>query len=264
MGRTSISIANVLRLLEEALPLQLQESWDNSGLQVGDPRQICRGALLCLDVTETVIEEALRRGCNLIIAHHPLLFHPLRRIGVEHVAERCVAMVIRHNIVVYAAHTNADSAPRGLNWLLAQRLGLRQPQILEPHASEVGAGLGYWGILPEAIPFDAFLGQVAELFDSKQVHHSSYIPKSINRAAVCGGAGAYLTERARGLGIEVMITGEAKHHDYIDAQGICLVTVGHHESEWPITTLFQQIIESKYPKICQIAETNTNPIICKH
>ena len=117
-------IYKVWEALTEKLPTALQESYDNCGLQVGDPSQIATGVLCCVDITEAVLQEAITKGCNMIIAHHPLLFKRLKQIGTSSYIERCVRLAIRHDLTIYAAHTNADNADGGLNYLLAEELGL--------------------------------------------------------------------------------------------------------------------------------------------
>ncbi len=125
-------IKDVLREIEELAPLPLQESYDNAGVQVGDVNQPATSALLCLDVTEEVVDEAIGLGCNLIIAHHPLIFKPLKKITGSNYIERCVIKACRNDIVIYAAHTNLDNANGGVNFYLANRLGLKNVRVLSP------------------------------------------------------------------------------------------------------------------------------------
>ena len=127
-----IRVHEVWDALEAKIPSALQESYDNCGLQVGDPSAVATGVLCCVDVTEAVIQEAIERGANVIIAHHPLLFKGLKRIGTSSYIERCVRLALQHGISIYAAHTSADNAPEGLNYLLARDLGLQQVRVLEP------------------------------------------------------------------------------------------------------------------------------------
>lgn len=125
-----MTIKQIIEALEAELPLWLQEEYDNCGLQVGDADQEATGALLCVDVTEEVIYEAVQRGCNLIVAHHPLLFRGLKRVGTGSYIERCVSLALKADLCIYAAHTNADNAPRGLNAYLAKDLGLMNTRPL--------------------------------------------------------------------------------------------------------------------------------------
>lgn len=125
-------IKDIIREIELFAPLPLQESYDNAGVQVGDVNQQAKAALLCLDVTENVIDEAIMLGCNLIIAHHPLIFKPLKRLTGSNYIERCVIKACQNNIVIYAAHTNLDNANGGVNFYLADLLGLKNVRVLSP------------------------------------------------------------------------------------------------------------------------------------
>ena len=130
--KKQMKISQIIELLEDFAPLGLQESFDNSGLQVGDISQQVKGILLCLDVTEEVLEEAMKLDCNLIIAHHPLLFKPVKKLTGKTYIERCVIKACKNDLVIYAAHTNLDNASGGVNFYLAEKLGLQNLQILSP------------------------------------------------------------------------------------------------------------------------------------
>ena len=127
-----IRIKDILKEIELYAPLPLQEDFDNSGVQVGDVNQLATGALLCLDVTEEVIEEAIDRDCNLIIAHHPLAFRAFKSLTGKNYVERCMMKACKHDLVVYAAHTNLDNAVGGVNYKLAEMIGLQNVRILSP------------------------------------------------------------------------------------------------------------------------------------
>jgi dinuclear metal center YbgI/SA1388 family protein len=127
-----IRIKEVLEALEEFAPPALQEGFDNTGIQVGETGQEAKGALLCVDVTEDVVEEALAKGCNLVIAHHPLLFKPVKSLRGATYIERCVMKACKYDMVIYAAHTNLDNVRRGVNGWLAERIGLNNTHILSP------------------------------------------------------------------------------------------------------------------------------------
>lgn len=125
-------IKEVIAAIQSEAPLYYQESYDNSGLQVGDTEQETTGALLTLDVTEEVLEEAIQLDCNLIIAHHPLLFKPLKKIGIHSSIERIIIQAVKNNVVIFAAHTNLDNLSTGVNLKIAEKLGICNPQILSP------------------------------------------------------------------------------------------------------------------------------------
>ena len=127
-----IKIKDILREIERYAPLPLQEDFDNAGVQVGDVDQFASGALLCLDVTEAVIDEAIEKDCNLIISHHPLAFRAFKSLTGSTYIERCMIKACKENIVVYAAHTNLDNVAGGVNYRLAELIGLQNVRILSP------------------------------------------------------------------------------------------------------------------------------------
>lgn len=125
-------VKDITNAIEEIAPLVYQESYDNCGIQVGDNNAEVTGALLTLDVTEEVIDEAISRKCNLIIAHHPLIFSGLKKIAGRNYVERIVIKAIKNDITIYAAHTNLDNMPDGVNNKIAEKLGLINKKILAP------------------------------------------------------------------------------------------------------------------------------------
>ena len=151
-----MKIKEVAEALERFAPLPLQESYDNAGLQIGLTDADASGVLLCLDVTEEIIEEAEREGCNLIIAHHPLLFRGLKCIADRNMVERCVRRAILAGITIYAAHTNLDNAEGGVNFAIAERLGLQNVRFLQPLPNGNG-GSGVVGELPHSLDALDFL-----------------------------------------------------------------------------------------------------------
>ncbi|MCO6490270.1 MAG: Nif3-like dinuclear metal center hexameric protein [Phaeodactylibacter sp.] len=129
-------IREVAAYLESIAPPVYQESYDNAGLIVGDPNAEVRGVLFCLDSTEAIIEEAIRKQCNLVIAHHPIVFRGLKRLTGRNYVERVVMQAIRHGIAIYAIHTNLDNVYfQGVNSRIAGRLGLLDTRLLAPKAN---------------------------------------------------------------------------------------------------------------------------------
>ncbi|RPD44632.1 Nif3-like dinuclear metal center hexameric protein [Hymenobacter sediminis] len=126
------TVQDLARVLERAAPLAYQESYDNAGLQCGDPQMEVRGVLIALDCTPAVVDEALRRGCNVVVAHHPLIFKPLKRLTGANEVEQTLLKAIRHDVALYAAHTNLDNVRHGVNRKLAEKLGLTNLRILDP------------------------------------------------------------------------------------------------------------------------------------
>ena len=127
-----VRIKDIANALEMFAPLPLQDGFDNAGLQIGLTEAEVAGVLLCLDVTEAVVDEAVALGCNLIVSHHPLIFSPLKRITGSNYIERCVIKALANGIAIYSAHTNIDNAPGGVNYRIAEKLGLQNVRILVP------------------------------------------------------------------------------------------------------------------------------------
>ena len=126
-----MTAASIIQILENFAPLAYQESYDNSGLQVGNAQDEVTGVLLTLDITEAVLEEAIARNCNLIIAHHPIIFGGLKKLTGGNYVQRIVQKAIKHDLLLYAAHTNMDNARAGVNRIIADRLGLTNTAILQ-------------------------------------------------------------------------------------------------------------------------------------
>ncbi|MGD0341983.1 MAG: Nif3-like dinuclear metal center hexameric protein [Bacteroidales bacterium] len=127
-----MKLKELCSFLDSAIPLSYQEDYDNSGLQIGLPDRDLNSALLTLDITEDVMDEAIAKSCDAIISHHPLIFRPIKRISGESVTERIVAKAIKNNIAIYSAHTNLDSIKGGVSFRMAQKMGLVNVGVLAP------------------------------------------------------------------------------------------------------------------------------------
>lgn len=127
-----IKVRHLLNFLEEQAPFSYQESYDNSGLIAGDPNQVIHGILVSLDATEAVVEEAITRGCNVIVSHHPILFRPIKSLTGKNHVERTLLAAIRSNISLVAVHTNLDNIHTGVNRKIGERLGLQDMKVLAP------------------------------------------------------------------------------------------------------------------------------------
>lgn len=125
-------LSEILQVIEELAPPHLQEAYDNAGLLTGSPDMKITGALICLDCIEEVIDEAIQKNCNLIIAHHPIIFGGLKKINGKNYVERTIIKAIKNDIAIYAAHTNLDNVISGVNRKMAEKLGLTDLKILSP------------------------------------------------------------------------------------------------------------------------------------
>ena len=127
-----MNVKSICELIEEVAPLSLQESYDNAGLLIGNRQMEINSVLVSIDITEEVIDEAIRKNCGLIISHHPLIFNGLKRLTGETEVQRCVAKAIKNDIAIYAAHTNLDNVLNGVSGKMAEKIGLKNIQILQP------------------------------------------------------------------------------------------------------------------------------------
>ncbi len=127
-----VTIKDVTGYLESLAPLDLQESYDNAGLIVGNDSTEVKGILVCLDSIEEVLDEAVKNNCNLIVAHHPIVFSGLKKLNGKNYVERTIIQAIQQNIAIYAAHTNLDNVQQGVNAKICERIGLKNSRILSP------------------------------------------------------------------------------------------------------------------------------------
>lgn len=275
-----MDIQQVLAALETFAPLPLQESYDNAGLQIGlTGEQDVTGALLCLDVTLDVVDEAIANGFNLIVSHHPLLFHGLKRICQNGTSvERIVMKAIQNNIAIISMHTNLDNAKGGVNFKMAEKLGLTDVRFLQPftrNGFEGGSGvIGKMSLnAPERGGFPAdedYITYIKKVFNAPcalcSQHTSSFCEaerlSSNLTVALCGGAGSFLLDEAKAQGADIFITGEMHYHEYFEALGdIQIVVLGHYETEQYTTELLQEILAKDCPKLPIRLAKSTNPII---
>ena len=243
-----MKIKKVIDALEQFAPLPLQESYDNAGLQVGLTEAEISGALLCLDVTEAVVDEAVQKGCNLIVAHHPLIFRKLAHVSDGSYVERAV--------------TNMDNALDGVNFKMAEKMGLADLQPLQGPVVD-GKWCGVVGTLPAPMPAEAFIRMLKERFGVASVRANELLRREVCRVALCGGAGSFMLADALRAGADAFVTGEMGYHEFFGhEQHIQICVIGHYESEQYTTEIFRDIISRECPEVkTSIAETQTNPIV---
>ena len=259
-----MKIKEVLSALERFAPLPLQESWDNAGLQLGLTETEVSGALLCLDVNERIVSEASQKGCNLIVSHHPLLFRGLKTISDLTDVQRTVMMAIQRGIAVVSMHTNMDNARGGVNFRIAQKLGLENVRFFaQKQVDGVEAGSGVVGELPESMAADDFIIAVKKAFGVECAMCNELLRRPISRVAICGGAGDFLLDEAVKNQADAFITGEMHYHQYFGyEQRIQICVIGHYQSEQYTAEIFEEIIRRECPSVKTFkAETCTNPIL---
>ena len=259
-----VKIKEVLSALERFAPLPLQESWDNAGLQVGLTETEVSGALLCLDVSETIVDEAIRKGCNLIVSHHPLLFRGLKTISDLTDVQRTVMKAIENHICVISMHTNMDNAQGGVNFKMAEKLGLKSVHFFALKTVDgIEAGSGVIGELKSPLAAREFVQAVKKAFGVECAMCNELLQRPVSTVAVCGGAGDFLLDEAVASGADAFITGEMHYHQYFGyEQRIQICVIGHYQSEQYTSEIFRDIIARECPGVrTVIAETCTNPIL---
>lgn len=285
-----MKLKEIKSFLEGMAPLAVQESWDNSGLQIGCSDKDIHKVMVCLDLTEAVLDEAEAIGADLVISHHPLIFKGLKSISGSTYQERCVCKAILSDIAVYSAHTSLDNILGGVNHKIASLLGLSSLRWLDSGESAEGcdekcggaaegkcgesaegkyggadavaraSGSGLIGELKEPVAAAEFLSTVKTIFSVKALKHSPLSSTTTIRSiALCGGAGAFLLPQAVAKGADCFISGEFHYHDYFDP-GTLLIELGHYESEQFTQDLLKESLERAFPEL-EIVKTsiNTNP-----
>ncbi len=255
-------IGAVTTYLESIAPAHLQESYDNAGLIVGDPTAEVSGILTTLDCTETVVEEAIERGCNLIVAHHPIVFRGLKRFNGANYVERTVIKAIKENVAIYAIHTNLDNVRSGgVNERIAQRLRLEHLRLLAPKDETGNIGSGMVGELAEARSATDFLRHLKSSMELALVKYTP-VSHTIKKVAVCGGSGSFLLGKAKAAGADAFVTSDFKYHEFFDGEGeVMICDIGHYESERFTTRLLAELLTKEFPTFAVLCtKRNTNPV----
>jgi dinuclear metal center YbgI/SA1388 family protein len=361
-----MQIKELIAAIEVFAAPELQEQYDNAGLITGNNSWQCTGVLCSLDVTVDVVKEAEKKSCNLILAHHPIIFNGLKKITGKTYVEQVLIEAIKKDIAIYAAHTNLDNVLLGVNGKIAKLLGLKDIAILQPKqkilrrlitfapvdkAEQVrqavfAAGAGHIGkysecsfnsdgtgtfkaeagadpyvgeigkrqfeketkieiVYPaylelqvvkalidnhpyEEVAYDIFsmenvhygigsgvvgvleqpmgeldlLKKLKDIFHCQVIKHTALRQKPVQKIAVCGGAGSFLTKKALQAGVDFYITSDVKYHEFFDAEGrMVLADIGHYESEQFTIDLLQNLLAQKFPTFAVLkTAVNTNPV----
>lgn len=251
------------------------EDWDRVGLVIGDPEQAVEHVLVTVDVTEEVVAEALDKDIDLIVAHHPLMLAGVHSVAATSAQGRIVHELIKNDVALYTAHTNADVASPGVSDALAIALGVDVSGPLVPTAgAPQGVGLGRWGRLDEETPLAEFLQTVSARLvgpigsgSSHSIRSTGDPSKSVEVVAVCGGSGDSVAAYANAVGADVLVTGDLKHHRTLDHDadnGCVLIDAGHWATEFPWCEQAADLLEEDarragFDLSAQVTETCTDP-----
>ena len=259
-----MKIKEVIAALEQFAPLPLQEDYDNAGLQLGLTEAEVSGALLCLDVTEETVAEAVEKGCNLVVSHHPLLFRGLKQIVDADSVQRTVKMAIKNDVTIVSMHTNLDNAVGGVNWKIAEKLGLETGrQGVQGVQGVRGEKCGlYVGTFAKPLSANDFISLLKTRMEAQCVMTNELLKREIRKVAICGGAGSFMLDDAIAQGADAFVTGEMHYHEYFGHdQEIQIAVIGHYESEHFTNELFREIIERECKGVrCVMADSQKNPV----
>jgi len=259
-----IPLYELISIIERLYPPILAEEWDSIGLTVGHPHQLINHVLLAVDPTETVVDQAIKIGANLVLTHHPLYLRPVHSFAAHTTKGDVAHRLASHGVALYNAHTNADSAPRGVAEALAEAIGLKNLRPLVPHplaevsdtsdplSGKIKHGIGRVGDLPYEMTLAEFAQSVVRSLPAtaQAARVAGDLTAAVRRVAVVGGAGDTLFDAVRTHSVDVYVTSDLRHHpaseererakfesrfwpDAKHHQIPYLVDISHFASEWP-------------------------------
>lgn len=246
---------STVRDIEKALfdwaPQELAASWDNVGHLVGEPDAEAKKVLVALDITETVVQEAIDCGADVIVAHHPVIncaWHPVQRVRSDDAQGRMLIAMIRNGISAICMHTNLDAADGGVNDALAEKLGLTNLEMLNEEK------IGRIGTLKSQLPLVEFVRFVVE---SLACNGLRYVDngKAVHRVAVGGGACSGYIAQAIANGCDTFVTSDLKYNDFLDTKEINLVDAGHFPTENVVCPVLAAFLSKQFPELTVVQST---------
>ena len=236
----------IAEIIEKAAPKNLAYSWDNVGILCGDGEKEVKKVLITLDTNEFTVNEAVKNGCDMIISHHPILLNGIKKIDFSSSDGRMIINAIKNDIVIFAAHTNMDTAEHGINYALAKLFDLHDVKIIEENGENTG--LGRFGKLNETVKLNEFAKTVKEKLNTPYVRVIGNLDKEISTVAVASGSCSELIPAAEEKGCDVIITADLKYHTACDASftDIAVIDAGHYPTEIIVMDIFENLLKA-YP-----------------
>ncbi len=243
------TIQDILKTFEEVAPLRLAEDFDNPGLLVGDPERSVERVLVSFDITDSVIDEAIRLQCGLIVSHHPIFFKLGKTVNPGHTPEGKLFRLIENKIAAVCLHTNMDIAVGGVNDMLIAKLGLTPAGAFSVTNEEFGSCIGRIGKTRSALPAAEFAAFVRDALGCEAVKLAD-AGRQVSVVGVIGGAGGGMAPEALAAGCDTYVTAEVKHHQFLEAMelGINLIDAGHYHTERFIAERFVRLL-SKFEEL---------------
>jgi dinuclear metal center YbgI/SA1388 family protein len=238
------TVQDILNIINNIAADSLAESWDNVGLLIGSPEKRVTRILLALDPTKRLVAQAKQQGAELLITHHPAIFHPLKSLRTDQPVGGFIAQALQAGINVIGCHTNLDAARGGVSDVLAANLELQNVQPLVPAVGCSDCGLGRTGTLAAEQTPEAFINILRQAIDPPWLLEAGPRPDLIGRVAVCGGSCSDFAEAALAAGADVFITAEIKHAvaRWAWEAGLWLIDGGHFATENPAMERLQSIL----------------------
>lgn len=248
-------VKDIYQYINSIAPFATQLDFDNAGLLVGRADAIVDNVLVALDITAEVIDEAVDMGAQLIVSHHPVIFHPLKSVTNSDTTGEKVLLLAEHHIAAICAHTNLDAAQNGVNDLLAQRLGLTEiEQFHQDGVDEQGKpyGIGRVGVLNTGAHMDTatFAAKVKESLNAVNVRYTD-AGKEVHKVAVGGGSCGSMLADALAAGCDTFVTSDVKYDVFLEAKalGINLLDAGHFATENVVTEPLAQGLQKEFPAL---------------
>lgn len=262
-----MNVGNILDYINEIAPWGYAEEWDNVGLMIGSRETEVTKILLCMDVTTSVIYEAIQNGAQLIVSHHPFIFSKLKAIDLQTFKGEQISLLIKNDISVVSAHTNLDTAPGGVNDTLAEALGLANCRNLKayiPAGLTCDLGLGKVGELTVHQKFDDFIDSIKKSLSIQNLRVIGKKPQKVKYIAVFCGSFDDDLQSVKRLNADVLITGDIKYHTALDAaqMGLCIVDAGHFATERLILRKLRDNLINKFPALeLDLSKVEADPFI---
>ncbi len=257
----SVECSTVIKSLEQLCSPAFAESWDNVGLLAGRKEKEVQKICIAVDAVESVIEEAVRKGADMLLTHHPLIFSPVKRINTDDFTGRRLIRLLQNDISYYAMHTNFDVM--GMADAAADELRLKDRHVLSiTYEDEISKeGIGRYGMLPQVKTLEECASYVKEVFGLESVKIYGERDIAIECAAISPGSGKSMIRPAVEAGAEVLITGDIEHHEGLDAiaQGLAIIDAGHYGLEKIFVPYLMEYIQREFPQISVFAAKEKNP-----
>lgn len=240
-----ITAKNIEQSLFDWAPHSLAMEWDNVGLLVGDPAQPVSRALVALDITQEVAEEAVALGAEMIVSHHPVMncaWHEVQSLRADDAQGKLLRYLVQHDLAAICMHTNLDATDGGVNDCLAAALGLSGLSMLNEEK------IGRVGTLSREIPLEEFLHTVVKSLRCSGLRYRDG-GKAVRRVAVGGGACRDYITQAIALGCDTFVTSDLRYNDFLDTRGLNLIDAGHFPTENVVCAAICSRLQKAFPQL---------------